>query len=361
VNRMAEFTVMTHGCLRTVCCALNYGSDEVTWVPPTSPRPIGRGIEYVTMEVNMSEPTHLQSVDRGSWRNVEQKAGAAPDVSGPAGSPPAVTQRDRAASKTRPGHSLPTDRMKFENQVETLTMFAQLSGPKKSSVGAEDLGKTLGMSPATAGLCSGFFRDSGWVTKTGRGAYAATDALLNYNRHLKVDPGDTAGALLNLAETARGSWYWQTVEPLLHGTARQSVLLQSLSKASGAYDHTPQLLLILDWLEWLTLIRRDGDMVHAGQVSAAPPLASSEWEVEVVSDGVAAFDGDIDPVSDAPSLPAVPLSANSAPVVPTVATDDAVASLISFNLSVRITAEDAARLTPEQITSLLEVVDKLRG
>jgi hypothetical protein len=38
-----------------------------------------------------------------------------------------------------------------------------------------------------------------------------------------------------------------------------------------------------------------------------------------------------------------------------------VAALVSFNFSVRITADDAARLSPEQMSKLLEVVDKLRG
>jgi len=71
--------------------------------------------------------------------------------------------------------------------------------------------------------------------------------------------------------TPNRSWYWETVEPLCHGVARESVWLHSFSRASGAFNHKAQLVVILDWLEWPGLIRREGEMVHAGQVLPAPP------------------------------------------------------------------------------------------
>jgi hypothetical protein len=37
------------------------------------------------------------------------------------------------------------------------------------------------------------------------------------------------------------------------------------------FNHKAQLVVILDWLEWLGLIRREREMVHAGQVLPAPP------------------------------------------------------------------------------------------
>ena len=82
------------------------------------------------------------------------------------------------------------------------------------------------------------------------------------------------------------SWYWETVEPLRHGVARESVWLHSFSRASGAFNHKAQLVVILDWLEWPGLIRREGEMVHAGQVLPAPPanavlrVSVSEKEAE---------------------------------------------------------------------------------
>lgn len=62
-------------------------------------------------------------------------------------------------------------------------------------------------------------------------------------------------------------------------------------------------------------------------------------------------------------MPDVPTAQVAPLVAPTAVeeVDEEVASLISFNFSVRITADDAARLSPEQITSLLQVMDKLRG
>jgi hypothetical protein len=44
-----------------------------------------------------------------------------------------------------------------------------------------------------------------------------------------------------------------------HEVARESVLLRSFSRASGAFNNKAQSVIILDWLEWPGLIRREGD------------------------------------------------------------------------------------------------------
>jgi hypothetical protein len=301
-----------------------------------------------------SEP-HLQAVPGGSWT-----AEPPPPTGGGSGDspPPGAAGKDRATSKQRPERSLPTDRMKFDKQVEALHLYAQLSGPSHGPVSAEDLANTMDMSPSTTALCSGFFRDSNWLTRVGRGSYAATDGLLEYNRHLNVDPSDRAGALPYLADLARDSWYWAAIEPLLRqGSARRSVLLLSLSKAAGAHNHKAQLLLLLEWLDWLELIDRDGDLVRLGT------LAGREDGLSTTTDDV---DGphlepgsqghDVDDMLVTSEIAVRPVKETAPGVV-----DDALGSLIAFNFSVRITADDAAKLTPEQITALLQVVDKLRG
>ena len=119
--------------------------------------------------------------------------------------------------------------------------------------------------------------------------------------------------------------------------------------------------MLLEWLEWLGLIRRDGEILHAALATPASVPSFSEAEMEVESGADTNFDHELDLAGETPSVAVGSPAALTTPVSQTLAVDDAVASLISFNLSVRITAEDAARLTPEQITSLLEVVDKLRG
>lgn len=126
---------------------------------------------------------------------------------------------------------------------------------------AEDLSAAIGLKGKTGGLSNKFYRDTGWVVSTGRGAYAATDPLLDYHRHLNIDSQDTDGARRYLVTPAQESWYWVALEPILDGGARKSMALHTLSKAADAYDHAEQLDLILSWLEWLGQVRREGDMV----------------------------------------------------------------------------------------------------
>lgn len=272
------------------------------------------------------------------------------------------TGSTRATSKQRPSLSLPTDRMKFEKQVEALRSFAQLSGRNKVPVSSEDLGQMLGLAANTAGLCSSFFRDNGWLVRTGRGTHAASDALLEWNRHLSVAPDDEVGAFPYLADAAKLGWCWETIGPLLQPSGtRLPILLLALSKVAEAYDHKAQLLSVLDWLEWLRMIRREGDLFFSLVVDS--PVGVKPGIVEAVDDhldcAAEATDMAVEEFATATTKPSVP--AKAMPVSGPVTVDEDIAALISFNLSVRITADDAARLSPEQITSLLEVVDKLRG
>ena len=172
--------------------------------------------------------------------------------------------------KARADRSLPTDRLSFDKQVDVLRAIAQMSGSNRRPVTAEDLSASIGLRGNTGGLSNKFFRDSGWVVSAGRGMYTATDPLLEYHRHLNVDPQDMGGARRHLAGAARDSWYWEVVEQLLDGGARQTMILHALSKAAGAYDHMPQLQLILTWLEWLGLVRREGDLVLMGNAEVGP-------------------------------------------------------------------------------------------
>jgi hypothetical protein len=266
--------------------------------------------------------------------------------------------------KQRSERSLPTDRLSFEKQVEALEAIAQLSGGAKKPVTAGDVSAAIGLAPTsgTGGLSNKFFRDSGWITSAGRGNYAATDALMEYFRHVKIDAQDPA-ARRHLVGPAQLSWYWEALEPVLSsgGGARKSMVLLALSKAAGATEHTAQLELIVTWLEWLHMVRRDGDLTF---------LASPEGEQPTDGDDNA-NDDTSDTEADTPQT-----YQEVAPTAPAAARDEAApdsrsaaapetgadtSALISFNFSVRITVEDAAKLSAEQLQSVLDFAEKLRG
>jgi hypothetical protein len=312
----------------------------------------------------MSSQSHLQAV-KSDFETDEPAPLSAPAQAIPAssagGSTPSGsgTGNTGRAQKQRAERSLPTDRMTFDKQVEALRSIAQIGGNGKRPVTAEDISPNVGLKGGTGGLSNKFFRDSGWIVSAGRGAYAAADPLMQYHRHLNIDPHDSHGARQYLAASARNSWYWEALEPMLEGGVRQTMALHALSKEAGANDHTHQLHTLLEWVEWLGLIRRDGDLVFPGAAEANRPtkagVASDEpVERPAVSDVDTGEIVHADSVSDER-----PATAPQKAATAQVETDTS--ALVSFSFSVRITADDAAKLSSEQLQSLLDFAEKLRG
>jgi hypothetical protein len=311
----------------------------------------------------MSGEPHLQAVSGSTWVGEAHDAPTPPTQAADTPPPPSGSNRDRAAQKSRPDRALPTDRMKFEKQVEALRVFAALSGSTHGAVTADDLGQALGLSPNTAGLCSGFFKDSGWLTRVSRGVYAATEPLLEFHRHLTIDPDNHQAAVAFLASTARQSWYWDAVQHLVTTGARLPLILLQLSKASNATEHKTQLTMLVEWLEWLGLLRREGDMIVAttrtpgtdatGTSNATPESIETKAGLTAEAGAEETDDASIGGGGGG-ELPLVAAAEHAEDA------GDPVGALVSFHMSVRITAEDAAKLSAEQLNSLLEVVDRLR-
>jgi hypothetical protein len=236
--------------------------------------------------------------------------------------------------------------MKADMQRRALTVFAQHSGPGKREVGAKELALALHISEATAPLCNGFFKDSGWIERRGKGVYVASDALIDYHRKQSVN---SPAARDSLRETARSAWYWQALGPRLEMGALSvsDATLILMSEAEATPEHGPQLKNLLDWMEWLGLIVVTDETVTAATSTPAAP--AEEPRVEGATP-----DAPTPPVvTVGPETPRVPLAAAgelgvvdppSAPVV------------LAFNFELRLTATALAALTAEQIKALFEAV-----
>lgn len=311
----------------------------------------------------MSSQPHLQAV-KSDFVTDEPAAPSTPAQAIPAssagGSTPSGsgTGNTGRAQKQRAERSLPTDRMTFDKQVEALRSIAQIGGNGKRPVTAEDISPNVGLKGGTGGLSNKFFRDSGWIVSAGRGAYAAADPLMQYHRHLNVDPLDSHGARKYLAASARNSWYWEALEPMLEGGVRQTMALHALSKEAGANDHTHQLQTLLDWVEWLGLIRRDGDLVFPGASEASGPT-KTDIAPDESTEPPATSNIDAGGIAHADSVSGE-RSTTSQKAAPGPGETDT-SALVSFSFSVRITADDAAKLSSEQLQSLLDFAEKLRG
>jgi hypothetical protein len=254
--------------------------------------------------------------------------------------PPAASQR--SVSRPRASKSLPTDRLKFEAQVELLGRFARLSGHGKRAVTSEEVAQAHGVSPNTASLNNGFYVESGWLERTGRGRYVATDALLEYSRRVQFDPSNAAKAAGLLAAPARNSWYWRALEAQLqHGhLPRPEALVILSSEADAVNDYRPQLENILEWLRFLCLISTEGDNISLAEIDPT----SAARDDNLATDDLAQKDHAEKPDEEKPHLARARSKGDERDVV------------LALNFELRLTSSDLAALAPDQIRALYDAV-----
>lgn len=301
----------------------------------------------------MNEPTarnlHAVDVARFSAGDEVTDSGTTP----PEGTPPAA---GRSASKARPERPIPTDRLKFDNQVEVLKQVASMSGNNRKGVDAETMSAAINLRGGTGGLNSRFFRAAGWFEAVGRGEYTASDGLLQYWRHINVDPEDHQAATAGMRSEVKRSWFWDVVGPMLENghPVREKAMLLQLATAANATDHRAQLETIIDWLVWVGLVRRDGEsVVLATAVAAKAGNEISEVEPDNADN---ADNAGVDEAIAERETDRV--DSGEPPARHTGIGDDAI---ISFNVSVRLTANDVQNLSEEQMHFVMGLAEKLRG
>jgi len=190
----------------------------------------------------------------------------------------AAPDRERQPQRQRPGKSLPTDRLRFDLQVRILQTLGRLSGPGKRPVTADDLSRAIGgVSSTTVGLSNGFFRDSGWIDRQGRGHYAATDALVDYTRRLAADPTQPQRAVERLRDPVRQSWFWQVLQPALAAGSvpLNEAVVMLAREADAGMGHVPMLQNVVEWLRWVGLVVVSDDQINLADATAQPATSGS--------------------------------------------------------------------------------------
>lgn len=301
----------------------------------------------------MSQQPHLQSVQDSHARfeaglDNTTDAGATPPTTPPEGGSP-----NRSAPKARADLALPTNRLSFENQLEVLKQVAVMSGNARRGSTAQAMSAALGLKSETGGLNSRFFRAAGWFEAVNRGEYTASAGLLDYNRHITLDPSGHFEATAGMRREVQKSWFWEAIEGMLTSgqPVQLRVLLLTLSKVANANDHGIQLETIIDWLVWVGLLTREEDTVKLAVQPAHEPEVEPDAERQVDQTGDVDEPHREEKVEDQENTPALAKRAE-------VADPEA---MVSFNLSVRITADDMKTMTDEQMAFLMNFAEKLRG
>src|SRR4051812_31015535 len=156
---------------------------------------------------------------------MEQDTQAAAPSNG--GSPKA-----KAPAQPRPDKALPTDRLKFGQQVNALKAIAVASNNGAKAVGSDDIAPRIGVVAATAGLNNQFFMESGLITRESKGRYKPTKSVEAFARKHTFD---AKGAGRELGPTLSETWYFQAVRQQLQmGTTSTQTMIRVLADAAGA-------------------------------------------------------------------------------------------------------------------------------
>jgi hypothetical protein len=283
---------------------------------------------------------HLRSID-------------APDggVESPTETPAEQSEPRVRERRIRPKLALPTDRMKKETGIQALRATVTGSRGGERGVGADDIGARIGISAATAGLNNAFFAEAGWIEKVGRGEYKPTQAAIDFVQKLGFNETEAA---TRLGTTMRQSWYFTELVPELQtGPVPMAMAVNILANASGAgAEYTQQLESVVDWLEYVGLVIVTDGYLQLGQRDI------QDLQTDPGAPGAGGGDdgGEKGNVTD----PAASEGAGTTTKTPRGGGGGQNAPvLLRLDFELSVTADDLARLAPEQITALFQAAGEV--
>lgn len=257
---------------------------------------------------------------------------------GPSESP---SSAPRAVRRMRPNKPLPTDRMKMATQVQALKAIAVASASREQGVAASDIAARIGVAEVTAGLSNAFFAEAGWIERSGKGLYKPTEAALRFAQRFGFNENEAASLL---APPIRQTWYFREIEPELR-IGRPVPMTQAVSilaNAAGAgAEYRPQLESVVEWLQYVGLVVITDGHVQLGQRDLQDLQPPTDDELKKPGES-----GGSDP-------------AGSAGTGATKEKRLHAQAVVSLDFDLSLTADDLARLEPEQITSLFKAVGEI--
>lgn len=270
----------------------------------------------------MGEP-HLHAVDSNGV------------VTPPPPSGPDSARPKRSSQKARPAHPVPTDRLKFDTQVQALRTICSASRNGEVAVTADDMGNLMGILPVTAVLNNSFFASVNLIEKEGRGGYRPTPIALEFQRKWTFDKAEAPKLL---APAFIGAWFFEAIKRKIElgdGQATRADLIETLAGIAGTDNsYSTQYGFLIEWLEFVGLVRNDSGVIRLS--GAIPEEVAAE----------------------ADSSHAAPVVEVETPTVPTVKVTSA-SPVVALTVEVVLTADDLGKLTSEQITALFDGIGKV--
>ena len=175
----------------------------------------------------------------------------------PSGPPPRASLRERSPlAKT-----LPTDRIYFEKQVETLRAYAAVFAANGGlPVTNEQAGEIVSLSASTISQTNGFFNDIGIVTRVEGGGFIPSNEVIEYNNACQWDEAEARAKLRPLFER---TWFYRCLVPRLQlAPQSQATCLMLLAGESKAQtEQNDRLINLIKFLELAGVISTSGGTI----------------------------------------------------------------------------------------------------
>lgn len=199
---------------------------------------------------------------------------SASDSASPEAKPPQSAQQPEPRKRQRPVQVLPTERVSFQKQKDTLTAYASKYEATSAPVTNAQVAGLIGLNATTTGLMNNFFVETGLLEKV-EGGFKPSEEVRDYLRAIQWEEEFPGRRLKPVLTT---TWFSKALlPPLSMGSKEEKEALQVLAREANAdRAYQPNLKILLDYLEFGGLIERDGGVVRATPPERAAPTGGKD-------------------------------------------------------------------------------------
>jgi hypothetical protein len=243
-------------------------------------------------------------------------------------------KRTRVRLYDQPLRRLPTDRIKFQNQLDIIRAYGAASQNGTRAVNYREVAeKYVKLDPTTVSLLNPFLGDNGFVERSGNDitpSKAVVDFAMAHTWAAETAPRK----LLPIIER---SWFGVTLRSKLgfRPMSEEEAIAELANEIAASPEFKPRLAFLIDYAEAAGLLRREGNQLFPMAIEdQVPPVAPEVSPRERADQSDQGRDGG---------------SSRSAATVGTgfMSTEGAV----QFHVSIRVNMQEMATWSPDRISA----------
>ncbi|MGD0822564.1 MAG: hypothetical protein ABSA71_17670 [Desulfomonilia bacterium] len=246
--------------------------------------------------------------------------------------------------KPKPSKILPSDRLSFEKQVHLIRAYAILSGNDRKPVMNQALADMLKVHPASISTANPFFSDIGLIIK-GPNGYTPSEAVFAFNNAYEWGP-DTAG--LKLSPIIKDTWFATEIRNRLSFAPlpEKEVIAKLAAVSSATKEYQSPLQILVEFLIFSGIVRREGDMINIVKSSAVNPPGPNGNTIGTI------VKTNVPPSPDVPSNDVPPKQNVNDTLPPSV-------DGITFSVNIKVAMAEMQGWQPDRIAALFEGLAKV--